>query len=215
MASSAYDTQTAELLVQIARNIPRDIPSSIMQGWIENPRTLQRVLREALLPPEREFMFSAWKTVKVGLLESVNHALTQLKAMGVEVLDPEDEIFKSMSLETQERELDLVRIPLTALSLPEGYHSVADIHAAALKRGLEPCPAEVGLVLWLQYPAVLKPGDNATIAMEPVVGFSGMCGGFTLDNDSGVRLLVLGERHPDDERQSSEMERWIFVRPRT
>ncbi len=44
------DKQTAKLVASIAENLP-EMDSSLMQGWIENPKGLQKTLKEALCPP--------------------------------------------------------------------------------------------------------------------------------------------------------------------
>ena len=45
------DKQTGKLIARIAENLP-DMESYIMQGWIDNPKGLQTVLKSALCPPE-------------------------------------------------------------------------------------------------------------------------------------------------------------------
>lgn len=41
------DAQTAKLIAKIAECLP-DMPGDVMQGWIENPKALKKVLRTAL-----------------------------------------------------------------------------------------------------------------------------------------------------------------------
>jgi len=50
MSAKTLDRQTAKFLARISENIPV-VSSEVMQGWIQNPRALQKVLREALVPP--------------------------------------------------------------------------------------------------------------------------------------------------------------------
>ena len=52
MAQKTYDRHTAKFLAVIGENMP-EIQSDIMQGWIENSKTLQRVLRDAFCPPTK------------------------------------------------------------------------------------------------------------------------------------------------------------------
>lgn len=47
--STMLHTQTARFIAAIATSLP-EIPADVMQGWIENPKALQRALREALCP---------------------------------------------------------------------------------------------------------------------------------------------------------------------
>src|SRR3989338_5898711 len=51
-AALATVGQMLELGSSIIKNMPRDMPADICQGWIKNPRALQKMLRERLLPPE-------------------------------------------------------------------------------------------------------------------------------------------------------------------
>ena len=43
----------AELASAVVQQLPRDIDSTVAQGWIENRSALQRVLRAALLPNDK------------------------------------------------------------------------------------------------------------------------------------------------------------------
>jgi hypothetical protein len=46
-------SQRQEFLSVLVRNAPVDeMPEDVLQGWIQNPKGLQRVLREALVPPQ-------------------------------------------------------------------------------------------------------------------------------------------------------------------
>lgn len=49
--TKTYDGQTAKLLAIIAENMPK-ISSDLMQYWIENPRAIKKVLKNAFCPPE-------------------------------------------------------------------------------------------------------------------------------------------------------------------
>jgi len=78
--------QVAKLVARIAENLP-EMSADLMQNWINNPKGLQKVLREALCPPERiittqnhlidcdanPFLPEGWKEVeyhkKGGILE--------------------------------------------------------------------------------------------------------------------------------------------------
>ncbi len=46
-----YDRHTAKFIATLIQNMPR-ISDDVMQGWIENPEALQRVLKRELCPPE-------------------------------------------------------------------------------------------------------------------------------------------------------------------
>lgn len=48
------DKQTGKFIASVVENLPKEIDENLMQGWIQNPRGLQKVLREALCPPAEE-----------------------------------------------------------------------------------------------------------------------------------------------------------------
>ncbi len=50
MTAKTYDRQTGKFLAKVAENMP-EMSDQIMQGWIENPKALQRFL-EGLCPPD-------------------------------------------------------------------------------------------------------------------------------------------------------------------
>jgi len=65
MEAKTYDRQTAKFLAVIGENMP-ELSGDVMQGWIENPKSVQKVLKEAFCPPEVISEFKVWKTIKLG-----------------------------------------------------------------------------------------------------------------------------------------------------
>lgn len=53
MLQMTYDRHTAKFLAVIGENMP-SLQSDTMQGWIENPKALQKVLRDAFCPPTKD-----------------------------------------------------------------------------------------------------------------------------------------------------------------
>jgi hypothetical protein len=53
MEQKTFHKQSGKFLSVIAENMP-EIPAEIMQGWIQNPKALQKVLKESLMPLEKE-----------------------------------------------------------------------------------------------------------------------------------------------------------------
>jgi hypothetical protein len=51
MEQKTYDRQTAKFISVVSENLP-EMSSVVMQGWIQNPKSLQKVLREVLCPAE-------------------------------------------------------------------------------------------------------------------------------------------------------------------
>lgn len=47
---NTYDRQTAKFIATLCQSIP-DMSGDVMQGWIENPKALQKTLAEAITPP--------------------------------------------------------------------------------------------------------------------------------------------------------------------
>jgi hypothetical protein len=47
-----YNKQTASFIAAIIENMPK-ISADTMQGWIENPSTVKKVLKEAFCPPSQ------------------------------------------------------------------------------------------------------------------------------------------------------------------
>lgn len=61
-------TQIADLVAQIAKNLP-DMSASQMQGWIQNPMHLKRVLSIlARAPSDPE----AWKRISLGTMDAMD-----------------------------------------------------------------------------------------------------------------------------------------------
>jgi hypothetical protein len=48
------DKQTGKFIASVVESLPKELDENLMQGWIENPKGLQKVLREALCPPAEE-----------------------------------------------------------------------------------------------------------------------------------------------------------------
>lgn len=46
------DGQYVEFQTAVLKQLPRDIPTEVLEGWCKNQASLKRVLAEALLPPE-------------------------------------------------------------------------------------------------------------------------------------------------------------------
>lgn len=65
MSTKTYDRQTAKLIARIAENIP-EMSGDVMQGWIDNPRGLQKFMA-GLNPPQE---------VGGGTRLTINYALT-------------------------------------------------------------------------------------------------------------------------------------------
>src|SRR5437762_1758507 len=54
MSQKTLDPQTRKFATVVIENLPDEISAQIMQGWIENPKSLQEALKNALCPPQKE-----------------------------------------------------------------------------------------------------------------------------------------------------------------
>ena len=54
--------QVVEFHASVLRKLPRDMESEVMQGWIDNPQALRKVLRNGLMPPDSSLLFKHDKT---------------------------------------------------------------------------------------------------------------------------------------------------------
>ena len=205
--SKTYHTQTARFIAAIADAMPSDVPSDVMQGWIESPKALRKVLTQALCPP-REKNFPIWKTVTVGNLGNVKTARQRLEDGGIKISLRGGDILDRTTFEDTEATLDLVRVSVKELGLKDGA-STSEIYAAAERYGLSLCPAEVAPQLWLQYPDLLSRGECSLVAMEAIVDSNGPRFVFRLGHHDDGRWLYANGGRPD--RRWDGNDRWVFV----
>jgi len=186
---SNFHNQTAQLIATIAQNLP-GMSSNIMQGWIENPKALQKFLL-GLNGPVPEF--KVWKTIKLGTdLKTAYDFRRVLKDNGFKM---DDYVFDILSnpdftkMATKETEIDLFNVSVADLGF-EREATREQIHIRAKKHGLTICPAEVGPQLRLQYKDQPN-GECLHIAMEQVIGINGSASYtslFKVESDSGLYL---------------------------
>ncbi|MEI7452238.1 MAG: hypothetical protein WCK37_03485 [Candidatus Falkowbacteria bacterium] len=73
--ANTYDAHTARFIATVATCLP-EISSDVMQGWIENPKALKKVLNEALAPVENQknnlFIFLSAFMVEKALIEATD-----------------------------------------------------------------------------------------------------------------------------------------------
>ena len=81
--AKTYDRQTATFLAVVGQNMP-EISGDVMQGYIENPKALQKALRNALCAKGTTTAarkFATWKTVKLGTYKSVKELSKAIAAV--------------------------------------------------------------------------------------------------------------------------------------
>jgi hypothetical protein len=205
------DKQTGKLIARIAENLP-DMPSDLMQNWIDNPRGLQKFLA-GLYPPETASNFPTWKTIKLGTgPKTADDFRRALKAGGNRISDWANDILgkRAFTAADEETEVDLVVLSVAELGFKDGA-ARKDIYKQALKLGLELCPAEVGPQLRLQYNNQPK-GEWLFIGMEPITDSGGFLVVFFVARGDDA-LWLDGHRGCPDGFWDG-FARWVFVRPR-
>lgn len=167
-----YDTQTAKFAATVLTSMP-EMPSDIMQQWIENPKGLQLALKEALCPPEEQKTtvpnFKTFRTLKLGTgISDGDGFRSALKDAELRIGDLANDILgkPAFTVSPEAKEVELVVVSVADL----GFKNTAtrkDIYARANELGLDLCPAEVGPQLRLQYTDQPK-GEWLIIGMEPI-----------------------------------------------
>lgn len=207
------DKQTGKLIARIAENLP-DISSDLMQGWIDNPRGLQKFLAGLCpCPPDTESNFSIWKTIKLGTgPKTADDFRRSFKADGLRISDWTSYILgkRAFTAADDETEVDLVVLSVAELGFKNGATRTY-IYERALKRGLELCPAEVGPQLRLQYRDQPN-GEWLLIGMKPIADSDGYLDVFYVGRPYGDLWLSSDRGSPDCFWDGST--RWVFVRPR-
>ncbi len=91
-----YNPQTAKFLAVIAQNMP-GISADVMQGWIENPKGLKKVLAGALCPPKtiRNGREQAEAVNTILCLRSGNEVITIAPCDGTQTLAQSKKTFLS------------------------------------------------------------------------------------------------------------------------
>jgi len=211
---SSFCNQTAKFLATVAQNMP-ELSGDVMQGWIENPRALQKLLA-GLNPPVvvSATEFPIWKTIKLGTgPKSADDFRKAIKAAGMKVGNWASDILgkpEFVVADKEETEVDLVKVTVAELGFKKATRR-DQIYNRAKELGLQICPPEVGPQLRLQL-ADQPNGEWILIGMEPIRRSGGYLSVFSVErSDSG--LWLSGDYggpgyvwDPDGV--------WVFVRPR-
>jgi len=211
MIAKTYDRQTAKFLAVVGENMP-ELSGDVMQGWIQNPKAVQKALSNAFCPPEATSRFNVWKTIKLGTgLKTAEEFRRVLRDGEFRLSDWASDILGKPAFKAadEETEVDLVKVTVAELGFKKGARR-NQIYERARDLGLELCPPEVGPQLRLQYQDQPN-GEWILVAMEPIV-----------DSDGDPRLFIV-------ERIGSELwlssywgspglfwgadGRWVFCRP--
>lgn len=192
---SNFRSQTAQFVAVVTQNLP-DMSSDIMQGWIENPKALQKFL-QGLCPlsdvSSPEFPeFKVFKTIKFDTgLKTVADFRKSLKENEFSIdgyIDgyTNDALGKSVFTGSEKIELDLFVVKVSELGFNKGA-AREPINARAKERGLDLCPAEVGPQLLLQCKSQIN--GELKVAMEPITGLDNYLSLFEVDRSASTLRL--------------------------
>lgn len=197
-ATNTFSRQTAKFLGVAAENMP-EMSGSLMQGWIENPKSLQHALRGALCPLEATApatipTFPTWKTIRLGMHRSSKDLLDAYLNKGFEISTPALELLmKRVTFAQVETELPLVNVSVRELGFTEGV-ILMQVYTRAWECGLGLVPAEAGLQLRLHYP------DQPTtvrlhVGMQPLPDQEGYLSVFYLERITDLLWVTTDYGH--------------------
>jgi hypothetical protein len=210
-AAKTYDRQTATFLAVVGQNMP-ELSGDVMQGWIENPKALQKTLRIVLYPRETTVTvpgeFATWKTITIGTQKLVKDLTKALSSNGFRISDWTGDVLKKITLAGAETEIELVLVLVADLGFTEATRRDA-IYDRAKELGLDLAPAEVGPQLRLAYEYQPR-GEWMLMAMDPITDSAG---------DPWVFLVGRGDDGPglhsrrgDPDGLWNPDSRWVFAR---
>ncbi|MFZ3054788.1 MAG: hypothetical protein WA091_02315 [Minisyncoccales bacterium] len=180
METKTYDKQTAKFIAILVENMPK-ISADTMQGWIENPVELKKILTEVFFPSQK---FEIWKIIRIGVFHNVYAIRNAIEQAGMKIGNYANDILGKIDLAPSETNINLVVLSVADLGLKDGT-KYEEICERAKEIGLELCPAEVGPCLRSQYKN--QPNGEVIIAMEPVA-----------DSDGDLKLFGVVREGNDD-----------------
>lgn len=192
----SIQTQAHKFAATILQNLP-EVSEDVMQGWIENPKALQKLLA-GLVPTANGSVteFKVFKTIKLGTgPTNANGFRCHIMDSKMRISDYASDILAKpqFTVASETTELDLVMVSVGELGFKNGA-KLSDIYARAKEKGLQLCPAEVGPKLRLEY-TDQPMGEWLFIGMEPITGSDGGLSVFCVaHDDSGLWLYT----HCDD-----------------
>jgi len=203
--SYASQKQTTEFIAQVVRALP-SLDPDIMQGWIENPKSLREELAGVLCPPK--VTIPIWTTLTLGTLKNADTACRCLKEVGCSIHRFGEGVIDRVDFSESEFKVKLVRVTPRELGLND-YALTHEVYDAAERHNLVRCPGEVGVQLCLVYCPTTN--DSINIAMHGV-WISEILGPVQFYIHSSQKQCVLGGISADKKHRIDE--HFIFVDPR-
>ncbi|MGM0482478.1 MAG: hypothetical protein ACQEP6_01280 [Patescibacteria group bacterium] len=197
------DSQEAKLIARIADNLS-EIESDIMEGWIDNPKTLQRVLREALCPQK---IFPTWAQIKFGGHDSIGALIKDLELEKIRVSSTVCDMACNFAT-SPEREIELVAPTVRELGFnePARFKEVAQ---RAREFGLKLAPKEATFYVALQMGDRADRDEILIFVTDNVNGLGDGCAVFGFARDQRSKFLV-SARIDDPEIRVEPLRRVAF-----
>jgi len=196
----------------VGENMP-ELSGDVMQGWIQNPKAVQKALSNAFCPPEATSRFNAWKTIKLGTgLKTAEEFRRVLRDGEFRLSDWASDILGKPAFKAadEETEVDLVKVTVAELGFKKGARR-NQIYERAKELGLGLCPPEVGPQLRLQYQDQPN-GEWIVVAMEPIIDSDGCPRVFNVERIGSELWLSSYWGRPDGFWDPDCQ--WVFCRPR-
>jgi len=197
------DKQTCKFVARVAENLPM-MSSDIMQGWIDNPRGLQKFLSGLVPSVEETKNFPIYLECEVGG-KSKDELITEIELNGMFASDWAKDIMGKPAWKPGEKQtVKFARVKVCDLGFTKNP-GTSQIWARIQEFGHSLCESGDGPAIRL----VLKDqprNDRFWIAMEQIAASGGLSSVFIVErrDDSGSRLVAdwvgpRGERYLDNE----------------
>lgn len=209
MTNCAADYSRRCQSIGMERKNPRDLDSAMRHSQFKERH--HKLLDELSSEYEasRPIMERApWKTVQLGTHKSHQDLRKALLKDGFKIGDWCDDILKRISVAPKPTTVELVLVTGAELGFPNGA-SRKNIYNKAFNFGLDPCPAEVGPQLRLQY-SEQPNGEWILIGMEPIADSDGGLGVLCVAHDDYGRWLNGNNGRPGNFWDGDN--RWVFCR---
>ena len=216
--AKTYDRQTAKFLAVVGENMP-ELSGDVMQGWIQNPKALQKILAKVLCPksePESIHELNIWKTIRLGTgLKTADDFRRALKDGGFKIGEWANDILGKSAFEASISrvlvEVDLCVATTAELTGKAEGVTIEEVFAGIKRAGGVLCSAEFGPQLRRQYLDQTN-GEWLLIAMEPIADSVGGPSVFRVKRRGSALWLDAGWFGPGS--VWSPAHQWVFVRPR-
>lgn len=144
---TTYHKQTAKLISVVAENMP-ELPDEVMQGWIENPKAVRKIL-SAFAPPEsteRQVPPSALLPSLTSRDLTGGQAASELESEGFRVSDCAKDVMSKPAF-TSTTGVTYQPVLIKGEEFSDAKRTTKNIRAEAARRGYLTPPAELAPLL--------------------------------------------------------------------